>query len=112
MGLIVDVTKLGFGNTNDGNTSRRFFMDPDLAAEITGLDFHLIYRFKVIIQTISSGHRIHIKNFAEYTMDTAKLYIQLSMVSNGAYYAQNSNAQFYYYRKRLTAYWAIIRRGI
>ena len=29
MGLIVDVHKAGFGNTNDGNTSRRFFVNSD-----------------------------------------------------------------------------------
>ena len=31
LGLIVDVPKAGFGNSNDGNTSRRFFMDPELS---------------------------------------------------------------------------------
>lgn len=29
MGLLVDIPKPGFGNTNDGNTSRRFFADPE-----------------------------------------------------------------------------------
>ena len=52
MGLIVDVPKAGFGNTNDGNTSRRFFMNPDLSAKITGLDENLIHRFKVILEAI------------------------------------------------------------
>ena len=37
MGLLVDVPKLGCGNTNDGNTSRRFFADPELAGAITGI---------------------------------------------------------------------------
>lgn len=77
MGLIVDIPKPGFGNTNDGNTSRRFFANPVLAAEITGLDYNFIYRIKVILETISSGHRIHIEKFAEYTTNTAKLYVQL-----------------------------------
>lgn len=76
IGLIVDVPKPDFGNTNDGNTSRRFFANTDLAAEITDLD-PLIYRFKVILETICNGYKIHIKKFAEYTMDTAKLYVQL-----------------------------------
>ncbi|CAH1098833.1 unnamed protein product [Psylliodes chrysocephalus] len=36
-GLIVDMPKIGFGNSNSGNNSRRFFSDPNLAAEITGI---------------------------------------------------------------------------
>lgn len=58
MGLIVDMPNSGFDNTNDGNTSRRFFMDPDLSARITGMDSRLIYRFKVILELISSRHKI------------------------------------------------------
>jgi len=77
IGLIVDVPKPGFGNTNDGNTSRRFFVDPDLAAEITSIDSNLIYRFKVILETISSGHKIHVGKFSKYAMETAELYVQL-----------------------------------
>lgn len=77
MGIIVDVPKPGFGNTNDGNTSRRFFAQPKLAAQITGIHEKLIYRLKVILEVISSGYRIHTEKFAEYTMDTAKLYVQL-----------------------------------
>lgn len=77
IGLIVDVPKAGFGNTNDGNSSRRFFADPKLAAEITGIDFNLIFRFKVILQVISSGHKVNVQKFSEYCMDTAKLYVQI-----------------------------------
>lgn len=76
MGLIVDVPKSGFGNANDGNTSR-FFMNPDLSARITGVDSRLIYRFKVILEVISSGHKIDLKKFTVYTFDTAKLYVDL-----------------------------------
>lgn len=54
-GLLVDMPKPNFGNTNDGNTSRRFFENPRLAADITGVNFELIYRLKVILETISSG---------------------------------------------------------
>lgn len=42
MGLIVDVPKAGFGNSNDGNTARRFFSNPELSAEITKIDVELI----------------------------------------------------------------------
>lgn len=76
-GLIVDVPKSGFGNTNDGNSSRRFFSDPQQASEITGVDFNLIYRLKIILEVISSGHKVDLKKFADYGFETAKLYIAL-----------------------------------
>lgn len=77
MGLLVDIPKAGFGNTNDGNTSRRFFVDPDTSSRITGIDVYIIKRFKIILEAISSGHRINVEKFEEYTTDTAKLYVQL-----------------------------------
>lgn len=42
MGLIVDIPKAGFGNTNDGNASRRFLMNPEIASQITGISKELI----------------------------------------------------------------------
>lgn len=77
LGLIVDVPKPGFGSTNDGNTSRRFFHDPAIASEILGVDQDLIYHFKVILETISCGYKINTQKFSEYAMETAKLYVQL-----------------------------------
>lgn len=77
MGLLVDIPKAGFGNTNDGNTSRRFFADPDTASRITGIDKNLIQRFKVILETMSSGYTIDVEKFGVYTYDTAKLYVHL-----------------------------------
>ena len=52
MGLIVDVPKAGFGNTNDGNSNRWFFAD-----FITDVDINLVYNenwtsFKIIIKGI------------------------------------------------------------
>ena len=41
MGLIVDKPKPGYGSTNDGNTARRFFQNPDLSAKITGINKQL-----------------------------------------------------------------------
>lgn len=77
LGLRVDFPKSGFGNTNDGNTSRRFFEDPELAAEITGLDVTFISKIKTIIQCITSGYKIDIKKFEKFTRETAELYVQL-----------------------------------
>jgi hypothetical protein len=77
MGLLVDIPKAGFGNTNDGNTSRRFFAEPEVSARITGLDVTLIRRFKVIIETISSGFSINLEKFSSYLTETAHLYVLL-----------------------------------
>jgi len=77
MGLLVDVPKLGCGNTNYGNTSRRFFADPELAGAITVIDVNLIYRFKVILEVISSGHKINIEKYSKFDTDTAEMYVQL-----------------------------------
>lgn len=76
-GLLVDMPKSNFGNTNDGNTSRRFFDNPQLAAEITGISYDFIYRIKVILEAISSGHKINVKKYDEYAMETANLYVEL-----------------------------------
>lgn len=76
LGLIVDKPKQMSGSTNDGNTSRRFFMNPEKSAEITGVSIDLIKRFKIILQTLASGHTINIEKFKNYTLETAKLYVE------------------------------------
>lgn len=76
-GLIIDMPKSNFGNTNDGNTSRRFFEDPTLAAEITGISYDLIYRLKVILEAISSGFKIDPVKYERYASETARLYVDL-----------------------------------
>lgn len=77
MGLLVDIPKSGYGNTNDGNTSRRFFADAETSASITGINIDLLKRFRVILEVISSGHEIDHDKFETYTQSTARLYIDL-----------------------------------
>lgn len=77
MGLIVDVPKANFGNSNDGNTSRRFFADHELSASITGIDVNLIFRFKIILEALSSGHKINVATFEKYSRETEERYVQL-----------------------------------
>jgi hypothetical protein len=77
MGLLVDIPKPGYGNTNDGNTSRRFFSDHTTSADITGINLELIQRFKIILEVISSGFDIDVEKFGTYTMDTAKHFVKL-----------------------------------
>lgn len=55
--LLVDMPN-NFGNTNDGNTSRRFFENTQLAADILGINHELIHTCKVILEVISSGHKV------------------------------------------------------
>ena len=62
----------GYGNTNDGNTARRFFENSKTSALITSLDLDLIERFHVILQIISSGHEIN----TDYTLTTARKFVE------------------------------------
>ena len=75
MGLLVDVPKTGSGNTNDGNTARRFFSNPSLSAEITGIDEELMKLFGAILRTINSNYEINIDNFELYFLKTAEKYV-------------------------------------
>lgn len=67
----------GKGNTNDGNTARRFFKNPEKSAEITGIDFTLLKRFGNILSVIASGREINPITFDEYALATATLFVQL-----------------------------------
>lgn len=73
MGLLIDV---GFGTTNDGNSARRFFDNPELVSNIIGVNEELIRRFGVILKIIASGYSINIKEFEKYCSETADLYVQ------------------------------------
>lgn len=76
LGLIIDTLKHGSGSTNDGNTSRQFFKDPAVTADITGLKKELIEKFSVILCVLSSGNPIDVSAFRIYCYDTAKFYIK------------------------------------
>ncbi|XP_025419316.1 uncharacterized protein LOC112689694 [Sipha flava] len=77
MGLKVDYVRSGGeGTSNDGNTSRRFFDDPSIAAEITGIKESLIIRCATILKAMSSGYEINKKIFSEYAIETAKLLVK------------------------------------
>lgn len=76
-GLLVDYPKQGSGSSNDGNTARRFFQDPKLTSDITGVDKSLIERFGIILQTLVCGIAIDTEKFGNYTRETAELYVSL-----------------------------------
>lgn len=77
MGLLVDIPKVGFGNSNDGNTSRIFFNDPESYSRITGIDISLIKRFNTILEVLSSGFNIDHEKFDSFAQTTAKMYVEL-----------------------------------
>lgn len=57
IGLIVDKPRSGgCGNSNDGNTARRFFQNWEQSAQITGINRQAIYRCKIILETLVSGN--------------------------------------------------------
>lgn len=76
-GLIIDQPKPGIGNTNDGNTARRFFADPLLSSNITGIDQNLIYRCSVLLKTLNCSYPINSTRFGQYAFETAELYVNL-----------------------------------
>lgn len=77
IGLLVDIVKQGSGNTNDGNTARRFFKNPKQSSDITGVDEQLIYIFSVILQALSCGYKLDPVKFKKYALDTAELFVAL-----------------------------------
>lgn len=74
-GLIIDKPRHVSGNTNDGNTARRFFANSSCTSQITGVDETLLRRFYIILQTMSCGRKINPRKFGEYARSTAELYV-------------------------------------
>lgn len=73
LGLIVDKPKSGgSGTSNDGNTARRFFMNSEISAEITGIKKELLDRCWIILQCMNSGYKIDSKKFNDFAIETAK----------------------------------------
>lgn len=77
LGLIIDRPKPGYGNSNDGNTARRFFDNIEISAAITGVNKNLIHRFHIVLMTLSSGFDIDTKKFDIYCLKTAVLFVKL-----------------------------------
>ena len=70
-GLNIDVVRPGgAGNSNDGNTARRFFSNPALVASILQIDETLIRRFSVILRAISCFHKLKKEAMIAYCMET------------------------------------------
>jgi len=68
--------KQGVGTSNDGNTARRFFENPSVIAEITGLDEIIIRKFSILLQAISSNEEINPEKFDDFAKTLANLVIE------------------------------------
>src|SRR5699024_9905130 len=77
LGLKVDCVKQGKGTTNDGNTSRKFFQNPKITAEITEIDKNLIQRLATILEVICCQSHTNAQKFGIYAKETAGLAISL-----------------------------------
>lgn len=65
------------GNTNDGNTARRFFFrNYDNPAEITGVDVNLIKHFHSILEVLNCRYSIIADAFEKYTNKTLNIYLK------------------------------------
>lgn len=75
LGLIVDRPLQGYGSSNDGNTARRFFEDPETTSLITGINENLLKRFKIILSVINSKKPINVAKFQIFANETKKYII-------------------------------------
>ncbi|KAF2900536.1 hypothetical protein ILUMI_05650 [Ignelater luminosus] len=76
LGLLVDMSKQQSGNTNDGNTARKFSGNAEKSAEITGVNVELIKRFHIIVESVKCGFPIDLDPFEKYTQMTRGLYLK------------------------------------
>ncbi|CAH1954442.1 unnamed protein product [Acanthoscelides obtectus] len=77
LSLIVDKPKPGYGSSNDGNTARIFFHNPQTSSDITGVDRKLIEKFAIILGVLASGCAIDMEKFASLLKEARNLYIHL-----------------------------------
>lgn len=77
-----DASDLSFGMvkftcSGNGNAASPFFVDSNLASNITGVDKELIYRLPTILRMIACGLPVDHKTFKAYTLATANHYVSL-----------------------------------
>lgn len=77
LGLLIDKPRSGgSGNSNDGNTARKFFRNSNIVAEVTGLNRELIDKCHVILQCLASGYDIRKDAFQTFAINTARLLVR------------------------------------
>ena len=76
LSLLVDQPKVGHGNTNDGNTARRAFENPELFSDITGVNLDVIKDLKTVLIAVCSGYHLHNENFQAFCDKTLELIVR------------------------------------
>ena len=66
LNLIVDQPRVGFGNSNDGNTARRAFANAKVFSDITGVNLEVIERLHTVLRAICSGYSLNVDEFRSY----------------------------------------------
>lgn len=75
LSLRVDIPKPGgCGTTNDGNTSRRAFMEYEQFSKILGVDMELIFRLRIILISLSCQFPLNFDKFEKYCFETGQYY--------------------------------------
>lgn len=78
MGLHVHKPKSnGSGSTNDGNTARRAFSNPEEFANITNIDVDLIKHLRIILIAISCEYEINPEKLKDFCNATAEIYFKI-----------------------------------
>lgn len=76
-GLNIDKPLASSGNTNDGNTARRFFRDFETTSMITGIDKELLRKINIILMAVNSKHKVNPSKFGIYAEEITKLLVSL-----------------------------------
>ena len=78
LGITVDVPKSGgSGNSNNGNTARRFFRGYQKSAEVLGVDEELMKRFYITLCILPSKEEVDPNKLYHYNLETARPYTSL-----------------------------------
>ena len=76
LGLVVDQPLAGgSGTSNDGNTARRAFADPEKFSAVTEVDFLLIQRLATILTALQTTEAVSSERYAEYALETARIFV-------------------------------------
>ena len=114
MGLIIDHSSRGSGNSNCGNKARQFFSDIRQGSEITGVNEKTIEIFRNVIQMLASSREIPPLFFNEYDFRTAKLYVSLYpwyCMPSSAHKIQNTATWGKSYGEFYATNWHVFQRG-
>lgn len=74
-GLIIDMPRQGSGNSNTGNSARRFFANHESSASILNIKPSIIYKMGQVLKVIKSRLAVDVKVFEKYCNDLYLEYI-------------------------------------